>query len=177
MSGVGNRERSNLREAAIHEKFGSIDEAAVVGAAGLAAARAAGLGLPRRNRRFREPDGQAPALAQGDVIGGPIRHSVPLLRDVMTAILVRFEWHGDCPGSGTGPSSYTVHLSPPTTIRATRPRELAFAVGRNGSRRIAHHLRPDLGMLVVADYQVRQALGWEGRAALMSRAIAMGGYS
>ena len=24
-------------------------------------------------------------------------------------------------------------------------------------------------MLVVADYQVRQALGWEGRAALMSR--------
>jgi hypothetical protein len=40
---------------------------------------------------------------------------VPLLRDVMTAILVRFEWHGDCPGSGTGPSSYTVHLSPPTT--------------------------------------------------------------
>ena len=38
-------------------------------------------------------------------------------------------------------------------------------------------LRPDLGMLVVADYQVRQALGWEGRAALMSRAITMGGYS
>src|ERR1700751_2089898 len=54
-------------------------------------------------------------LAQGNVVGGPIRHSVPLLRDVMTAILVRFEWHGDSPGSGTGPSSYTVHLSPPTT--------------------------------------------------------------
>jgi hypothetical protein len=69
----------------------------------LAVARGAGLGLPRRNRRFREPDGQAPALAQGDVIGGPIRHSVPLLRDVMTAILVRFEWHGDCPGSEQGP--------------------------------------------------------------------------
>src|SRR5713226_3993325 len=68
----------------------------------LAAARGAWLGLPRRNRSFREPDGQAPALAQGDVIGGPIRHSVPLLRDVMTAILVRVEWHGDCPGSGTG---------------------------------------------------------------------------
>src|SRR6185312_5914882 len=81
----------------------------------LAAARAAGLGLPPRNRRFREPHGQAAALAQGAVIGGPIRHSVALLRDVMTAILVRFEWHGDCPGSGTGPSSYTVHLSPPTT--------------------------------------------------------------
>src|ERR1700741_2646417 len=66
----------------------------------LAAARGAGLGLPRRNRCFREPDGQATALAQGAIISGPIRHSVPLLRNVMTAILVRFEWHGDCPGSG-----------------------------------------------------------------------------
>jgi hypothetical protein len=38
---------------------------------------------------------------------------VPLLRDVVTAILVRFEWHGNCPESGTGPPSYTVHSSPP----------------------------------------------------------------
>src|ERR1700738_2708231 len=80
----------------------------------LAAACGAGLGLPRRNRCFREPDGQAPALAQGDVIGGPIRHSVPLLRDVMTAILVRFEGHGDCPRSGTGPPPI-----PPTPRRLT----------------------------------------------------------
>src|SRR5712672_399900 len=77
----------------------------------LAAARGPWLGLPRRNRGFREPDSQAPALAQGDVIGSPIRHSVPLLRDVMTAILVRFEWHGDCPGSGAGPPSYTLNSS------------------------------------------------------------------
>src|ERR1700737_5565713 len=69
----------------------------------LTAARAAWLGLPRRNRCFREPDGQASALAQGNVIGSPIRHSVPLLRDVMTAVLVGFEWHGGGPGSGTGP--------------------------------------------------------------------------
>src|SRR6478672_4453839 len=74
----------------------------------LTATRAAWLGLPRRNRCFREPDGQAPALAQRDVIGSPIRHSVPLLRDVMTAILVRFEWHGGCPGSETGPSPYQI---------------------------------------------------------------------
>ena len=79
----------------------------------LAAARGAWLGLPPRNRGFGEPHGQAPTLAQGDVIGGPIRHSVPLLRDVMTAILVRFEWHGDCPGSGAGPPSYTLHSSLP----------------------------------------------------------------
>ena len=63
----------------------------------LSTRRAAWLGLPRRNRRFREPHGQAPALAQRDVIGSPIRHSVPLLQDVMTAILVRFEWHGGLP--------------------------------------------------------------------------------
>ena len=69
----------------------------------LTTARGAGLGLPRRNRCFREPHGQAPALAQRDVIGSPIRHSVPLLRDMMTAILVRFEWHGGGPGSETGP--------------------------------------------------------------------------
>jgi hypothetical protein len=54
-----------------------------------------------------------PAPARGDVIGGPIRHSVPPLRDVMTAILVRFEWHGVRLGSGTSPPSYTVRSSPP----------------------------------------------------------------
>src|SRR5882724_278832 len=37
----------------------------------LTTTRAAWLGLPRRNRCFREPHGQAPALAQGDVIGSP----------------------------------------------------------------------------------------------------------
>src|SRR5262249_24794009 len=68
--------------------------------------RGAGRGLPRRNRCFREPDGQAPALAQRDVIRSPIRHSVPLLRDMMTATLVRFEWHDDDPRSGTGSQIY-----------------------------------------------------------------------
>src|SRR5712675_728849 len=58
-------------------------------------------GPPRTSQihrgRSREPHGQAAALAQGAVIAGPIRHLVPLLRDVLTAILVRFEWHDDCP--------------------------------------------------------------------------------
>src|SRR6202048_2201704 len=70
----------------------------------LAATRAAWLGLPRRNRCFREPHGQASALAQRDVIGSPIRHSVPLLRDVMTAILVRFERHGAAQGQERAPN-------------------------------------------------------------------------
>src|SRR5207302_9560967 len=87
----------------------------------LTAARGAGLGLPRRNRCFRESDGQAPAPAQGNVIGSPIRYSVPLLRDVMTAILVGFEWHGGGPGSGTGPLIYRPILAE-RPIRATRSR-------------------------------------------------------
>jgi hypothetical protein len=53
------------------------DPPPVTGAGGHTACVARGLPF-NRNRRFREPDGQAPALAQGDVIGGPIRHSVPL---------------------------------------------------------------------------------------------------
>src|SRR5260370_7991104 len=69
----------------------------------LAATRAAWLGLPRRNRRCREPDGQASALAQRDVIGSPIRHSVSLLRDLMTATLFGFQWHRGCPCSGPVP--------------------------------------------------------------------------
>jgi len=39
------------------------------------------------------PDGRLPRWRSANVIGSPIRHSVRLLRDVMTAILVRFEWH------------------------------------------------------------------------------------
>src|SRR5712672_1004445 len=85
----------------------------------LTAARGAGLGLPRRNRRFREPHGQAPALAQGNVIGSPIRHSVPLLRDVMTAILIRFEWHGGGPASGNGAPIYPP--APDADRRRTAP--------------------------------------------------------
>src|SRR5215469_5822674 len=84
----------------------------------LAAARAAGLGLPPRNRRFREPHGQAAALAQGAVIGGPIRHSVALLRNVMTAILVRFEWHGELSAVRDGPA---LLQRPPPRRQSTDP--------------------------------------------------------
>src|SRR5216683_1600927 len=83
----------------------------------LAAARGARLGLPRRYRGFREPDGQAPALAQGDVIGGPIRHSVPLLRDVVTAILDGTKLSG----VRNGPAFlYRPLLAAKRSIRATR---------------------------------------------------------
>src|SRR3954447_8429537 len=78
----------------------------------LAAARATGLGLPRRNRRFCEPHGQAAALAQGAVIGGPIRPSVPLLRDVLTAILFALKGTMTVRGAGAGPPPYTGHSWP-----------------------------------------------------------------
>src|SRR6516162_9751452 len=35
------------------------------------------------------------------------------IRATRWAILVRFEWHDECPTSGPGPPSYTVHPSPP----------------------------------------------------------------
>src|SRR6201993_2293395 len=74
--------------------------------------------LPPHNRRFREPHGQAAALAQGAVIGGPIRHSVALLRDVMTAILVRFEWHGELSAVRDGPA---LLQRPPPRRQTTDP--------------------------------------------------------
>jgi hypothetical protein len=65
-------------------------------------------------------------LVQGEVISRPIRHPVPLLGDVMTAIVVRFEWHGDCPRLETGPPSYTLHSSPPTDRSVQQGREIVL---------------------------------------------------
>jgi hypothetical protein len=47
----------------------------------------------------------------------------------MTAILVRFEWHDDCPGSGTGPPSYTVHSSPPNDRSVQQGRDQGQRAG------------------------------------------------
>jgi hypothetical protein len=109
----------------------------------LTAARAAWFGFPTRNRCFREPDGQAPALAQGNVIGSPIRHSVPLLRDVMTAILVRFEWYGGGPGSGTVPCI-------PSNPRLPNDRSVQQGrCGRSSSEK--HNRGPDDGEAAAGD--------------------------
>src|SRR4029077_13034949 len=119
-----------------------------------------------RDRRFREPHRQAAALAQGAVIGGPIRHSGALLRDVMTAILVRFEWHGDCPGSGTGPSSYTVHLSPPTTDpcnnAAPTTNEVPSATAETAPTKRDRHLQ------LIAE---RGRIGWQRASGYNWRAL------
>ena len=47
----------------------------------LSARRGAGLGVPGRDHRLGEPDGQAAALSQGRIIFGPIGDPAPLFRD------------------------------------------------------------------------------------------------
>ena len=74
--------------------------------------------LPERNptRNGRQKQCKVMAmLRRPEVATVDDRHSVPLVRDVMAAILVRLEWHGDYPGSEMAALSYTVHSSPPTT--------------------------------------------------------------
>src|SRR6201982_854440 len=47
------------------------------------------------------------------------------------AILVRFKWHGDCPGSGTGPLLYRRLLAAKRPIHATRPPEIGKPAADN----------------------------------------------
>ncbi|MEO9191725.1 MAG: hypothetical protein ABI224_17230, partial [Acetobacteraceae bacterium] len=56
------------------------------------------LGAPGRDCSLGEPDGQAAALAQRSIVLRPIRDLVPLLRDMMAAILIRFERHNGFQG-------------------------------------------------------------------------------
>src|SRR3954465_8581790 len=51
----------------------------------LTARRGARLRVPGRNRLVREPDRQAPALAQGGITLGPVRDPAPLFRDMVAA--------------------------------------------------------------------------------------------
>src|SRR3954470_15768768 len=56
------------------------------------------LRAPGRDRLLREPDRQAPALTQADVIRAPARHPVALLGDVVTASGMGLERHQEFPG-------------------------------------------------------------------------------
>src|SRR4051812_39288125 len=87
----------------------------------LATRRGARLRLPGRNRRLREPDRQAPALAQGSIVLGPVRDLVPLLGNVVAAVLVQLERQGRLPGIRSG-AHLLRHPAPATNqpIRATR---------------------------------------------------------
>src|SRR5215203_2914350 len=89
----------------------------------LPARRGARLSLPGRDRLLREPDRQAPALAQGSIIFGPVRHPAPLLGDAMPARGMGLERHGGDPGSQKGSSSYASHPRTPTarSVQQTPP--------------------------------------------------------
>src|SRR3954466_4261995 len=57
------------------------------------------LRAPGRDRLLREPDRQAPALTQADVLRAPVRHPVPRLGEVITASGgVGLERHKQFPG-------------------------------------------------------------------------------
>ena len=81
----------------------------------LAASCSARLSPPGGNRFLSEPDREAPSLAQGRIVLRPVRHPVPLLRDVVTASSVGLEWHGRHPSSG-GQLSYAIPLRPPNRL-------------------------------------------------------------
>src|SRR3954454_17111756 len=68
----------------------------------LTARRGAGLGVPSRDRRLGEPDCQAPTLAQGRIVFGPVRDPAPLFRDAVTAISIGLEWHRRSRGTERG---------------------------------------------------------------------------
>src|SRR3954471_17034700 len=81
----------------------------------LTASCSARLSPPGCNRLLREPDCEATSLAQGRIVFRPVRHPVPLLRDVMTASSVGFEWHDRHPKSG-GQLSYAIPVRPPNRL-------------------------------------------------------------
>jgi hypothetical protein len=51
-------------------------------------------GRARPQSLVREPDGQASPLAQAGIVLGPVRHSMPLLADGVTASGIGLEGHG-----------------------------------------------------------------------------------
>src|SRR4051812_34802666 len=94
----------------------------------LTARRGARLGLPSRNCRLREPHRQAPTLAQGGIVFGPVRHPAPLLGDVMAARGIGLERH-----RGSRVTEGVVHLRQPSPdanrpIRATNSLALVILV-------------------------------------------------
>jgi len=62
-------------------------------------------GTPGGDRRLGEPDRQTAALAQGCVIIRPVRHPLPLSRDVVATGSIGFDRHGGHPMARPGETS------------------------------------------------------------------------
>jgi hypothetical protein len=94
----------------------------------LTAPRGAGLGVPGRDRRLGKPDCQAPALAQGRIVFGPVRDPAPLFRDAVTAISIGLERHGGIQGHRRGhPPTPAIPACQPLDPCNKLPRLLPFA--------------------------------------------------
>src|SRR3954470_2500734 len=102
-----------------------------LGIPGLAASGGARLRVPGRDRLLREPDRQAPTLAQGGVVFGPVRDPAPLFRDMMAASSIGLERH-----RGSRVTEGVVHLRQPSPD-ANRP------IRATNSLRAAEQDRPD----------------------------------
>jgi len=79
------------------------------------------LSRPRRDRLVGEPHREAAALAQAGVVGGPVRHPAALLRDVVAAVLVQFEWQDGHPEIGRATPYVSLHLSTTANPCTTLP--------------------------------------------------------
>jgi hypothetical protein len=93
----------------------------------LSAWRGVRLGAPGVDGFIGEPNGEASALAQSGIILPPVRHPMPLFRDVVAAIGVGFERHDWDPGvlqmeAGDLPMwGRTAEPSPANTARRCNP--------------------------------------------------------
>ena len=105
----------------------------------LTARRGARLGVPGRDRLLREPDRQAPALAQGGIILGPVRDPAPLLRDTMPAISIGLERHRGIQGHRRGrpPTPAIPRCQPPdpcNKLKRIGPRSTGLGLSRSTVR-------------------------------------------
>ncbi len=88
-------------------------------------------GRPRYDRTVGKPHRQTAALTQAGVISRPVRHLVPLARNVVTAVLVQLERHDGHPAFGRATPYVTQRLS--TTARSVHHAYLWRRVVRHGT--------------------------------------------
>src|SRR3712207_3608998 len=90
--------------------------------------RGARLGAPGGNRRVREPDREAAALAQGGIILSPVGDPMSLLGNVAAVGGIDLERHGKIREPGQGMPSYPASSQPPTCLSVQQGAHHAFAV-------------------------------------------------
>jgi hypothetical protein len=97
----------------------------------LTAGRLPGLRLPTSQGFLREPDRQAASISQRCVIVPPVRHPMPLTRNVVPTFGMKLERHDRSPRQPRQTSASTLLKKDPTTLSvqqsrggSSRPRRL-----------------------------------------------------